>query len=125
MAEVMVRNEDVGFVREGQEVKIKLAAFPFQRYGMIEGTVMRIAADAADAPENESPRGGGDESASEVSPYKAIVKLRSQRLHARGSEWPLAPGMHAVAEIRQGTRTVMEYLLSPVEKTVTEAARER
>ncbi len=122
VAEVMVNNEDVGFVHEGQSVKVKLAAFPFQKYGMLEGTVMRIAADAAES-DKEPPRQA--EGAPDVSAYKALVKLNSQTLMARNSEWPLAPGMHVVAEIRQGTRTVMEYLLSPVQKTVNEAGRER
>jgi len=120
----MVNNEDVGFVRQGQNVKIKLAAFPFQRYGMLEGTVIRIAADAAESLDRQAPRQQHEENAPEVSPYKAIVKLNSQKLRTQGTEWPLAPGMRVVAEIRQGTRTVMEYLLSPVQKTVTEAARE-
>jgi HlyD family secretion protein len=126
VAEVMVSNDDVGFVRVGQDVKVKLAAFPFQRYGMLEGTVLRIAADAAESSlDKESPRAQPEAGQPEVSPYKAIVKLNAQKLRAQGAEWPLAPGMHVVAEIRQGTRTVLEYLLSPVEKTVTEAARER
>jgi len=121
-----VSNDDVGFVRVGQDVKVKLAAFPFQRYGMLEGTVLRIAADAAESSlDKESPRAQPETGQREVSPYKAIVKLNAQKLRAQGADWPLTPGMHVVAEIRQGTRTVLEYLLSPVEKTVTEAARER
>lgn len=124
IAEVMIDNQDVGFVREGQSVKIKLAAFPFQKYGMLEGTVMRIAADAVDPREQPSVAQDPEETAN-VSPYKALIKLDSQTLVAQQSHWPLAPGMQVVAEIRQGTRTVMEYLLSPVQKTLDEAGRER
>jgi hemolysin D len=125
VAEVMVSNEDVGFVHAGQSVKIKLAAFPFQQYGMVEGRVLRIAADAAEPLDKEAPRQQRDAGTPEVSPYKAIVQLDSQILRAQDEEWPLAPGMRVVAEIREGTRTVMAYLLSPVRKTVNEAARER
>jgi HlyD family secretion protein len=126
VAEVMVANEDVGFVREGQTVKVKLAAFPFQKYGMLDGTVMRIAADAAPTAEEETDTSaeGGDER-SRVSPYKAVIKLDSQQLVAGDSQWPLVPGMHVAAEIKQGTRTVLEYLLSPISKSLHEAARER
>jgi multidrug resistance efflux pump len=47
-AEVWVSNEDIGFVRQGQPVKLKFAAFPFQKYGMVEGTVEHVSADSAD-----------------------------------------------------------------------------
>ena len=43
-----VSNEDIGFVHQGQPVKLKFAAFPFQKYGMAEGTVEHVSADAAD-----------------------------------------------------------------------------
>ncbi len=46
-AEVWVSNQDIGFVRAGQLVKVKLAAFPFQKYGMVEGTVEHVSADAS------------------------------------------------------------------------------
>lgn len=124
IAEVMVRNEDVGFVREGQHVKVKFAAYPFQDYGMIDGTVRRISADASEPV----PQGNQDDSEGSdtpISPYKALVELQEQRLRNRGIDLTLAPGMQVVAEIRKGQRTVMQYLLSPVEKTVSEAARER
>jgi HlyD family secretion protein len=123
VAEVMIRNEDVGFVEVGQSVKVKLATFPFQKYGMVEGTVLRISADAADQrPEDDASPAGTKQN---VSPYKAIVKLRQQVLSHGDFTRPLAPGMQVVAEVRQGQRTVLEYLLSPVQKRVQEAARER
>lgn len=57
-AEVWVRNDDIGFVREQQPVKLKLAAFTFQKYGMVKGTVTHLSADASEqaaaAPEATS-----------------------------------------------------------------------
>jgi hypothetical protein len=44
VAEMYIHNEDVGFVQEGQAVKVKLATFPFQKYGMVEGAVTRVSA---------------------------------------------------------------------------------
>jgi len=123
VAEVYIRNEDVGFVQQGQSVKIKLATFPFQKYGMVEGTVMRISADSADPQkQGDAPQAAEQPN---LSPYKAIVALKQQKLSRGDFSRPLAPGMQIVAEIRQGERTVLEYLLSPVQKSFQEAARER
>ncbi|MFC4314219.1 HlyD family type I secretion periplasmic adaptor subunit [Steroidobacter flavus] len=125
VAEVMIRNDDVGFVREGQRVKVKLAAYPFQDYGMIEGTVKKISADASETNNPQDPRRDSEDRDAPVSPYKALVTLDEQALGAGVSKLPLAPGMQVVADIRKGERTVMQYLLSPVQKTLAEAARER
>ena len=58
-AEVMVKNDDVGFVHDGQRVKVKLAAYPFQKYGMVEGVVIHVSADATDQnpPRTEDTKG--------------------------------------------------------------------
>ncbi len=120
IAEVRIRHDDIGFVEPGQAVKLKLAAYPFQKYGMLEGTVKTIAADvsAATTQDAKSP-------APADLGFKALVSLNSQQLTVRGQPFVLNPGMQVVAEIRQGERTVMEYLLSPVTATVVQAGRER
>lgn len=125
VAEVLIRNEDVGFVHEGQGVKVKLATFPFQKYGMLDGMVRRISADASDLSNEKKDEASSMRQEPGLSPYKALVHLKSQRLKHGEFDWPLAPGMQVVAEIREGERTVMEYLLSPVTKAVGDAARER
>jgi hypothetical protein len=56
---------------------------------------------------------------------KALVRLDWQQLETNGKLLPLNAGMQVVAEIHQGRRTVMAYLLSPVQKAWQEAARER
>jgi HlyD family secretion protein len=114
-AEVWVKNDDIGFVRERQPVKVKLAAFTFQKYGMLEGEVLHVGADAAGEP----PKGA------EPLAYRTLVDLKSQVLEAEGQKHRLSPGMQVSAEIHLGTRTVLEYLLSPVSKAFQEAARER
>ena len=125
-AEVQIKNEDVGFVHEGQSVKVKLAAYPFQKYGMVEGKIIHVGADANDGQQNQN-RSGATESASnqQQSTYKAIVTLDKQHLETGGKQFQMTPGMQVVAEINQGTRTVMEYLLSPVQGVFHDAARER
>ena len=57
--------------------------------------------------------------------YKAHVKLKAKQLTAQGETFELRPGMQVVAEIHLGERTIMDYLLSPVQKAVREAGRER
>jgi HlyD family secretion protein len=53
------------------------------------------------------------------------VSLKEQQLTADGKQYKLVPGMQVVAEINEGKRTVMEYLLSPVQKTILESGHER
>jgi HlyD family secretion protein len=128
LAEVWVSNDDSGFVHANQTVKVKLAAYPFQKYGMIDGVVQQVGADASDAAANKNATNNAA-SPNQQDPqdlkYKAIVALKSQYLTADGERHLLSPGMRASAEINLGTRTIMEYLLSPVQKAYHEAGRER
>ena len=125
-AEVWVANDDIGFVRSGQAVKLKFAAFPFQKYGMADGTVRQVSADAADSGPGiaaaTADRSGGR---SPPLVYRALVALDAMQLHADGARLPLAAGMQTQAEILIGRRTVLEYLLSPVQKAWHDAGRER
>jgi len=57
--------------------------------------------------------------------FRALVDLKGQVLEVEGAKYKLAPGMQVVAEINLGRRTVLEYLLSPVQKVSHEAGRER
>jgi HlyD family secretion protein len=123
-AEILVKNEDVGFVYPNQKTKIKLAAYPFQKYGMIEGTVIHVGADASDGTQPSADKSKDQKAASQLT-YKALVRLGAQSLEIEGEKLRLSPGMQVVAEIHQGRRTVMEYLLSPVQKAFHEAGRER
>jgi len=122
-AEVWVSNEDIGFVRKGQQVKLKIAAFPFQKYGMIEGTVEHVSADAADDAMGSSSTDPTRQGRQLV--YRALVALKSMHLEMDGKSYQLSAGMQTNAEIRLGDRTVLEYLLSPVKKAWHEAGRER
>ena len=117
---VQVKNEDIGFGQTGQLVRIKVAAYPFQKYGLIKGRIQTLAPDAQ-APNSQNPN--------TPQGYKAIVALDTQfieSLNGNASQRKgLESGMQVVAEIHQGRRTIMEYLLSPVQKVASEAGRER
>jgi hemolysin D len=128
--DVNIKNADVGFVAVGQRARIKLAAYPFQRYGMLDGKVVHISADASEISSTgagagaESGRaGGGSDVFAVQTTYKARIELDKQTL--KDTRLRLVPGMQISAEVHQVRRTVLEYLLSPVRKTVSEAAQER
>jgi hemolysin D len=57
--------------------------------------------------------------------FRALLELDRQDLLADGRRYALQPGMQVAGEIRLGTRSVLEYILSPVQKAFHEAARER
>lgn len=123
-AEVMLQNRDVGFVYKGQRAKVKLAPYPFQKYGMLEGKVSYIGPDVASVEDVSQSSPGNTHQTAEPF-YKALVELESQVLVADHQPLALFPGMQVAAEIHLGERTVMEYLLSPVRKAWKEAGRER
>ena len=119
-AEVLLKNEDVGFVAVGQVAKVKVAAYPFQKYGMLDGKIIFVSADSADPKQQQA---GQPPSLT----YRAIVQLDTMTMASAttGEKLMLNPGMLVTAEIHQGQRSVLEYLLSPVKKVGQEAARER
>jgi HlyD family secretion protein len=127
-AEVWVTNEDVGFIHQGAPTKIKFASYQFQKYGMVDGQVAHLSADATDntqqgtgqsaPPSAKSPNG-------QPYSYRALVDLKAQELLVDGVRHALSPGMQVTAEIHLGTRTILEYLLSPVTGAFQEAGRER
>jgi HlyD family secretion protein len=119
VAEVWVGNMDSGFVRADQKARVKLAAYPFQKYGMLDGIVRQIGADAREGPGSDARAASRQDAA-----YRALISLEDTRLPG-GQALKLVPGMQVNAEIHLGTRTVLEYLLSPVRKAAHEAGRER
>ena len=112
VAEVKLLNSDVGFVQEGQEVAIKLEAFPYTRHGTIKGKVLSISSDAT-----------VDDKLGPV--YVTRVALDKTTIDRGDKVVPILPGMVATADIKTGRRTFMSYLLSPIEEAGMEAARER
>ena len=120
-----MKNQDAGFVHSDQLAKVKIDTYPFQKYGMLEGEVIHFGADASETaggrPEEINPEGRLAVTAN----YKTHIRLKAQELVAGGETMKLLPGMQVIAEIKLGDRTVLEYILSPVQKAVHEAGRER
>jgi len=127
VAEVMVKNDDVGFVYPNQKVKLKLASYPFQHYGLLDGEVLTVGADASEEQSSQQSQ-SSNKNAEKSAPamiYKALISLGAQQLAVENNQYKLVPGMQVVAEIDQGKRSVLEYLLSPLQRTVAESGRER
>ena len=121
VAEVWIRNADAGFVQSNQKARIKIAAYPFQKYGLLDGVVKQVGADAQARSDSSSLALKAEQDAA----YRALINLDSGRVKGGVEKLRLVPGMQVSAEIHLGTRTVLEYLLSPVQKVVHEAGRER
>jgi hemolysin D len=111
-AEVTVANQDIGFVREGQEAQVKLETFNFTRYGTVPATVRRVSADAV-----VDDKGGAF--------FTATLSFERDTLSVEGRTVRLAAGMNLVAEITTGRRRVIEYLTQPVRQALAESLRER
>ncbi|MFA9462595.1 HlyD family type I secretion periplasmic adaptor subunit [Thiohalorhabdus methylotrophus] len=122
-AEVFLSNRDVGFVHAGQRARLKLAAFDFQRYGTIEAEVDHVSPDAGSRRKNPAQQqNGGSQKGSR---YPTVLSLSRQHMTDGRERLDLRAGMHITAEIKLGTRTVLEYILSPVTEGLKEAGRQR
>jgi hemolysin D len=134
--DAIILNKDIGFVREGQKAIIKVEAFPFTRYGTLEGTVTRVSSDAVDmrnapnlseAAATVKPQGATPNSTSSQPElgYPAIIGLAQRTVNIEGREVALGPGMAVTVEISTGSRRVIDYVLSPLRQVMLEAAHER
>jgi hemolysin D len=111
-AEVVVDNKDIGFVQVGDTARVKLETFPFTRYGTVEARVRSVSADAV----HDEKRGAI---------FPAVLTIGRASIEVEGKRIDLSPGMNVTAEIRTGERRVIDYLLSPVQKSLGESLRER
>ena len=111
-AEVVIDNKDIGFVSAGQAVAIKLETFPFTRYGTVPAVVKSVVADAV----NDEKKGAI---------FPATLSLQKASIDVDGKRIALSPGMNVTAEIKTGKRRVIEYLLSPIQRSASESLGER
>ncbi len=130
--EAQILNKDIGFVREGQPVRVKLEAFPFTDYGLIPATVENISRDAIerDLPsfQGASPTKVSQQESRMSAPglvYMARIRLHRTTISVAGKDQQIGPGMAVQAEIKTGERRIIKYLLSPIQKAADEAGRER
>ncbi len=104
-------NQDIGFVKPGQRVVVKVATYPFQRYGYLEGTVENISPDAIQ-----------DDKKGLI--YKAKIKLNDEK-SSKQNQLKLLPGMSVSAEITTGQRRIIEFFLDPLMTKADESLKVR
>jgi hemolysin D len=110
--EAWVENKDIGFVNLGQTAEIKVEAFPFTRYGTIEGTITSLSKDAVPIEKV------GLVYAARVAMAKTTIEVETKTVN-------LSPGMNVSVEIKTGQRRLIEFFLSPLLRGAKESLRER
>jgi len=134
--DALVPNSDIGFLEVGQHAVIKLDAFPFSIYGTLDGTVVDVSRDAVydqDVSNSDAATSPQKQNASLLDPnpkthglvYPVTVALNQRHIEIDGKQVPLSAGMTATVEVRTGDRRVIEYLLSPLRRVVSESGHER
>jgi adhesin transport system membrane fusion protein len=116
LIEARIKPAEIGFVRVGMPVTIKLSAYDYYIYGGLKGVIDYISPDAL-----------GDDAktgAKDATYYRAMIRSDSSTLHQGNKPLAVMPGMTASVEVRTGERTVAQYLLLPLVKS-QEAFTER
>ncbi|OUL26102.1 hemolysin D [Nostoc sp. T09] len=108
LLEVKVLNRDIGFIRQGMKAKVKLATFPFQEFGVVDGDVVQV-----------SPNATTDKDLGLVFPTR--IKLHKHSINVRGQEVALTPGMAANGEIVTRKKSVLTFIMEPVTRRFSEA----
>jgi hemolysin D len=132
--EAEILNRDIGFIRGGQQARIKLDPFPFTRYGTIPGRVMSVSRDAVqDRGEAEPKPASMTEAQGETDHpgrklglvYPARLALERTAIAVDGHPEPLRAGMAVTVEIKTDRRRIIGYLLSPLLRYQQESLHER
>lgn len=112
LVEAQIRPQDIAFLHPGQHATVKVTAYDYSIYGMLEGEVVDISADTLENDRGESF-------------YRVRVRTEQTGLEKGGQVLPIIPGMTATVDILTGNKTVMDYLLKPFIKASRSALRER
>jgi adhesin transport system membrane fusion protein len=116
LVEARIKPSDIGFIKTGQEVQVKLSSYEYVVYGAMHGTVVSISPDAMGDPERAAlPEGTW---------YRAMVRADTSTLAPGGKPLQVLPGMTGQVEIRTGRRSVLGFLFRPMMRS-QEAFRER
>lgn len=110
--EAIIENKDIGFVHEGQTAEVKVDAFPFTKYGVIDAELINVSSDAVP-----------DEKLGLI--YTSRVLLKQSAIQVGDKMIGLSPGMTVTVEVKTGKRRLIEYIFSPLMQYVDESVRER
>lgn len=101
VVKVEIQESDRAFLKEGQPVKMKFNAFPYQRYGFINGTLDYISPTTQASAKSKSPI------------YKGRVALARDHFVIGEAKYPLRYGMEAITEIVVRKRRLIDFALDP------------
>ena len=129
--EAMVSNRDIGFVHQGQEAEIKIDTFNFTRYGLLH--VLTVSQDAIirdrkqDQPNDRllGTQNDSSEPKGQELNYSARISLDRTQMQVEDRMVNLSPGMAVTVEIKTGSRTILNYVLSPLLRYRNDTLRER
>ncbi|PAQ07494.1 HlyD family type I secretion periplasmic adaptor subunit [Mesorhizobium temperatum] len=113
LVEARVSPRDVAFIRPDQEALIKVTAYDFSIFGGIEGKVSNITADSLVDEKTGEPF------------YQVRVATDKSTLERDGKAYSIIPGMICSVDIKTGRKTILSYLLKPINKARQEAMSER
>jgi len=125
--EVNIPGRDIGFVRSGNDVAIKLDTFPFSQYGMAAGSVRMISPDSFSGADQQVGRVAGAVPVPQNSTeayYRSRIAIDRVELHDVPENFQVTPGMPVTADIKVGQMTVMGYLMGRVLAITSEGMRE-
>jgi adhesin transport system membrane fusion protein len=113
LIEAKISPRDVAFITRGQKAIVKVTAYDFSIFGGLEGEVTNVSADSiVDKEKGETF-------------YLVHVKTDQSELVRNGKSYPIIPGMVASAEIMTGRKTILSYLMKPINKAQSVALTER
>ena len=113
LVEARVRPSDIAFVTAGQKALVKITAYDFTQYGGLPGIVEQVAADSLFDPNQKEAF------------YTVLVRTDEAQLTRNGQVYPIIPGMITDVDIITGRKSILTYLLKPINKAREEALRER
>jgi len=114
LIEAKISPRDVAFIHPGQKALVKITAYDYSIYGGLEGEVTMISPDTLQ-----------DEVKRDVYYYRVYIRTDSNHLtNKQRKDFPVFPGMIATVDIKTGSKTIIDYLLKPLNKA-KEALRER
>ncbi len=112
IVESRISPEDIGHVHLGQEAKVKVDSYNFSKFGSVRGIVQRISASTY-IDERNMPY------------YRAEITLDKPYLGSNPNLFHIIPGMTVVADIKTGSKSILDYLLKPVTRGFDTAFHER
>jgi len=111
-AEVQISARDIGFVKVGQPVNLRVTSFDYARYGIGKGFLKRISASSVVGPDGKPF-------------YKGLIELTNQYVGNEPANHPMQPGMTIEAEILTGQKTLLQYLTKPLIDVMSTSFSER